>query len=54
MKTLRTANGSLMRVKDQEARDMMRKHPGDYFYAPKEEWKKEVRNKERSKKNKEE
>jgi len=47
MKTLRTANGTIMRVKDELAVDMVRGegryNKGDYTYCGKEEWKKEVR-----------
>lgn len=53
MKIIRTANGSLMNVKDAVARKMIAENPHDYFYATREEWKKEVRDKNRSKKNKE-
>lgn len=49
MKTVRTANGSVMRVKDEEARLMIngdgKYHKGDYFYCSKKEWKKEIRDK---------
>ena len=45
MKTVRTANGSVMRVKDEEARLMVKGEgkyrKGDYFYCSKKEWKKE-------------
>ena len=48
MKTLRTDNGSIMRVADEQARDMVAgrgrwARKGDYSYCSKEEWKKEVR-----------
>lgn len=43
MKTIKTANGSIMRVKDDEADKMVsgkgRYHKGDYSYCGKEEWK---------------
>ena len=44
MKTLMTANGSVMRVKDEIAIKMVngigRFRKGDYSYCPKSEWKK--------------
>jgi len=47
MKTIRTANGSIMRVKDQLARQMVNGEgkylKGDYYYCSKKEWKEEVR-----------
>lgn len=39
MKTIKTANGRIMRVKDKEAAKMV-KSP-DYHYCPKWEWKKQ-------------
>jgi len=39
MKTIKTANGSIMRVKDQEAIKLV-KSP-DYSYCSKDEWKKQ-------------
>jgi len=41
MKTIKTANGSIKRVKDEEALRLV--DNSDYFYCGKEEWKKEVR-----------
>jgi hypothetical protein len=47
MKTIKTANGSIIRVKDETARAMVRGEgrykKGDYYFIGKEEWKKEVR-----------
>jgi hypothetical protein len=44
MKTLMTANGSPIRVKDTDAVHMVngtwKFKPGDYYYCPKAEWKK--------------
>jgi len=37
MKTIKTANGSIIRVSDQEALKMV--DNTDYFYCPKWEWK---------------
>jgi len=49
MKTIRTANGSIMRVKDEVAEKMVNGKgqylKGDYYYCSKKEWKKEVRDK---------
>ena len=49
MKTIRTANGSIMRVKDAEAERMVNGEGpykrGDYYYCSKKEWKKEIRDK---------
>jgi hypothetical protein len=39
MKTIKTANGSIMRVKDEEARRLVQ--TPNYFYCPKEDWKKQ-------------
>ena len=41
MKTIKTANGSIMRVKDEVAARLV-KTP-DYSYCPKDEWKKQER-----------
>ena len=47
MKTIRTANNSVIRVKDEIGRAMVagegRYKKGDYYFCGKEEWKKEVR-----------
>jgi hypothetical protein len=44
MKTIQTANGSYMRVKDKDAEQMVdgtgRWLKGDYYYASKSDWKK--------------
>jgi hypothetical protein len=44
MKTIRTANGSYMRVKDKDASEMVdgtgRCRKGVYYYASKSDWKK--------------
>jgi hypothetical protein len=37
MKCVKTVNGSIMRVKDQEAAELV--DNVDYFYCPKWEWK---------------
>jgi hypothetical protein len=51
MKTLRTANGSTVRVKDELAHQMVngegRYLKGDYYFCSKEEWKREKRDKKR-------
>jgi len=47
MKTLRTAKGSIIRVKDEDARAMVagegKYKEGEYTFCSKAEWKKEVR-----------
>ena len=47
MKTIRTANGSIIRVKDEVGRAMVRGDgrysKGNYTFCGKAEWKKEVR-----------
>jgi hypothetical protein len=47
MKTIKTANGSIIRVKDEIGLAMVRGegryNKGDYYFVGKEEWKKEVR-----------
>ena len=39
MKTIKTANGTIMRVKDAEAARLV--ESPDYSYCPKDEWKKQ-------------
>jgi hypothetical protein len=39
VKTIKTANGSIMRVKDEDAAGLVQ--TPDYSYCPKDEWKKQ-------------
>ena len=40
MKCIKTANGSIRRVKDSEARNLVFSEPENFSYCSKEEWKK--------------
>ena len=50
MKCIKTANGSIRRVKDDEARKLV--DNVDYFYCPKWEWKEATGKKYRGEKHK--